>query len=330
MIQTRRLPDNPIITPDMLPGADGANINGPSMIRVPSWVDRPLGRYYLYFAHHGGTYIRLAYAEAVEGPWRIHPGGVLRLDDAPTLRGHIASPDVLVDDREQTMRLYYHGPSDHPDYPQASALAISRDGLSFTTDGRLLAPYYLRVFQYGDAWYGFVWGGHLFRSPDGIEPFESVYGEELRFRRYLQESELSPAAVTQPSPFDHLFFGRVAEEGGGHLRIRHLALDLQAEEQRLVAYFTCTGGQPERVQRASIDLRPDWHAWEATELEEVLGPEEPWEGANLPLTKSCNGSAKPEGEQALRDPAIYREGERAWLLYCVRGERGIAIAELNE
>ena len=42
-----RLEGNPIIRPEMLPGPDGENINGPSLIRVPSWVKNPLGRYYL-------------------------------------------------------------------------------------------------------------------------------------------------------------------------------------------------------------------------------------------------------------------------------------------
>ena len=39
------LPGNPIIRPEMLPGRDGENINGPSLIRVPAWVKNPLGRY---------------------------------------------------------------------------------------------------------------------------------------------------------------------------------------------------------------------------------------------------------------------------------------------
>ena len=39
------------------------NINGPTVIRVPPWVKRPLGRYYMYFAHHMGAFIRLAYAD---------------------------------------------------------------------------------------------------------------------------------------------------------------------------------------------------------------------------------------------------------------------------
>jgi hypothetical protein len=29
-----------------------------------------------------------------------------------------------------------------------------------------------------------------------------------------------------------------------------------------------------------------------------------------------------------RDPAVYEEGERLWLLYAVQGESGIAIAEI--
>ena len=63
-----RLKVNPIITPGMLPSGDGDNINGPSMIKVPDWIQSPLGKYYLYFAHHQGKYIRLAYADHPEGP----------------------------------------------------------------------------------------------------------------------------------------------------------------------------------------------------------------------------------------------------------------------
>src|ERR1035441_4007062 len=47
-----RLPENPIVVPASSETL-GDNINGPSLIRVPNWVDHPLGRYYLYFAHHG-------------------------------------------------------------------------------------------------------------------------------------------------------------------------------------------------------------------------------------------------------------------------------------
>ena len=38
------------------------------------------------------------------------------------------------------------------------------------------------------------------------------------------------------------------------------------------------------------------------------------------------GIAQPVRQ--LRDPAVYEEGERLWLLYAVQGESGIAIAEI--
>ena len=53
-ITVTRLGDGPIITPEM-DDRMGGNIQGPSLIKVPTWVDNPLGKYYLYFADHRGT-----------------------------------------------------------------------------------------------------------------------------------------------------------------------------------------------------------------------------------------------------------------------------------
>ena len=71
-ISVERLLDGPIVYPG-LSSIIGNNIQGPSAIRVPDWVDNKLGEYYLYFADHKGTYIRLAYADQVQGPWTIYP-----------------------------------------------------------------------------------------------------------------------------------------------------------------------------------------------------------------------------------------------------------------
>jgi hypothetical protein len=46
-IRVKQMADNPIIRADMK-DSPGTNINGPSLIRVPEWVEEPLGRYYLY------------------------------------------------------------------------------------------------------------------------------------------------------------------------------------------------------------------------------------------------------------------------------------------
>ena len=110
-MRVERLPDNPIIHPDMpgLAGELGANINGPSLLRVPEWVERPLGQYYMYFAHHQGAFIRMAYADALAGPWTVHEPGVLHMDQGPG-RKHIASPDLHVYPDRREIRMYFHMP----------------------------------------------------------------------------------------------------------------------------------------------------------------------------------------------------------------------------
>jgi hypothetical protein len=121
-VEVRRLLDGPIIHRGLHPSF-GDNVNGPSLIRVPEWVPSPLGRYYLYFAHHEGRHIRLAHADALTGPWRVHAPGALHLSETPLpqtappvpepasamARGddrffaHIASPDVHVGENRLTM-----------------------------------------------------------------------------------------------------------------------------------------------------------------------------------------------------------------------------------
>ena len=76
-----RLADGPIIVPNM-DGRMGSNIQGLSLIGVPDWIENPLGKYYLYFADHRGTYIRLAYADELTGPWRMHAAGSLKLENS--------------------------------------------------------------------------------------------------------------------------------------------------------------------------------------------------------------------------------------------------------
>ncbi len=69
-VRAERVGKAPIITPHM-DARMGDNINGPSLIEAPAWLPGRLGSYYLYFAHHDGQYIRLAYADRLEGPWKL-------------------------------------------------------------------------------------------------------------------------------------------------------------------------------------------------------------------------------------------------------------------
>jgi hypothetical protein len=76
-----------------------------------------------------------------------------------------------------------------------------------------------------------------------------------------------------------------------------------------------------------MKLGPDWRQWQPDPPIDLVHPTEPWEGADQPREPSVPGPARQPVQQ-LRDPAVYTEGGRTYLLYCVAGEQGIAIGEV--
>ena len=300
-ITVTRIGDAPIITPEM-DTRMGGNIQGPSLIRVPAWVETPLGNYYLYFADHRGTYIRMAYADEVTGPWTVHSPGSLKLEDSlfPTtcppcshrqgrtgaLYAHIASPDVQVREDLQQIVMYYHGQSEGRQFTRA---ALSEDGIHFEGREEDLGRAYFRVIEHEGFHYAMSMPGYLFRSRDGMTNFEA-----------------GPQLFTS--------------------NMRHSGLLIR--EERLYVFFTNRGDEPERIMLSTIELTDDWSEWTTSEPIEVLRPEMDYEGADLPLEASKGGYIDERVHQ-LRDPAIYQEGDKTYLLYSVAGESGIAIAEIN-
>ena len=81
-----------IITPKKL-HTENDNINGPTVIKVPKCINDPLGRYYMYFAHHRGSHIKLAYSNNLLGTWNIYQKGVLDINQINGI-DHIASPEI--------------------------------------------------------------------------------------------------------------------------------------------------------------------------------------------------------------------------------------------
>jgi hypothetical protein len=287
----------PIITQGMLDGLDGQNINGPSLIALPDWLPDRLGRYYLYFASHDGQYIRLAFADSLEGPWQVYRPGSLHLDDLPLKMDHIASPDVHVDHERRQIRMYFHG-CIAGEKAQHSYIAVSTDGLNFSSNVEPVADFYLRALPWRGQWVGMSKGGVMYRSDTGLQAFVRLPVPAFPMRD-----------VHANAPGD----------------IRHVALELDGD--RLWVYYTRTGDSPERILRAHINLDEPDDRWLAREQKLILKPETPWEGAAIPLTKSSAGAAH-QPENALRDPAIFLENGRRFLLYAVAGEAGIAIAEI--
>lgn len=322
-VRVNRLLDRPIITPSLHPTI-GQNIQGPSLIRVPEWIEDPLGTYYLYFADHKGRYIRLAYADDLLGPWHVHPPGSLQIeksyflttppevspDELEQLRvnrrsrlvggssishdlltevttPHIASPDVRVDHVNQRVVMYFHGLEDVG--RQVSRVATSPDGLSFEAQPQVLGRTYMRVFEHDGDTYAMSMPGQFYRSSDPLDDFETG---SLLFNRNMRHA------------------GLLKREG------------------TLFVFWTQVGDAPERVYLSRLDLSGDWMSWVETDPIEILRPTHAWEGADAPLEPSVRSTAYGHLNQ-LRDPAIFEESGRIFLLYAVAGESGIAIAEIH-
>ena len=178
-MKVERFTANPIIFPDM-DTRMGANINGPSLIRVPDWLPNAMGRYYLYFAHHKHDYIRLAYADHLDGPWTTYEPGTLQLRDS-FFYDHVASPDVHVDEDAREIRMYYHGI--FAERTQKSRVALSRDGISFTAHPEVLGNSYIRVFMWQGYHYALGMPGIFYRSKDGLTDFEqgpTLFSPDMR------------------------------------------------------------------------------------------------------------------------------------------------------
>ncbi|MEM1207791.1 MAG: hypothetical protein AAGI54_00860 [Planctomycetota bacterium] len=291
----RRLIDSPIVSPGT-PGWDkhavGHNINGPSLIGVPDWVDQPLGRYYLYFAHHHGKSIRLAVADALTGPWWIHTPGTLRLEQTPFTH-HIASPDVHPHpDGSGRLAMIYHGHggvTPAPDVEQPAAVAVSDDGVHWTHESVLPVESYLRAFHVAGRTLGVAKGGRLAEAPAGTFEFVSI-------NRRLDISG------------------------------RHWAVLVDGD--RLHAAYSRWGDAPEHLVHMAFDSADQLDAWNRSPRTALLTPDRPWEGGDLPIHPSRAGTAHHPVRE-LRDPAFFRDADgRAYLVYSTAGEAGLGIAAL--
>tara|TARA_E500000178_G_scaffold218011_1_gene215218 strand:- start:643 stop:1206 length:564 start_codon:yes stop_codon:yes gene_type:complete len=172
---------------------------------------------------------------------------------------------------------------------QLTRAAVSADGVNFEGKEEDLGRPYFRVIEYDGFHYAMSMPGYLFRSRNGLTNFEA--GPQ--------------------------FFSR---------DMRHSALLIR--DEHLYVFFTNRGDEPERIMLSTISLKGDWSEWVASEPIEVLRPEKDYEGATLPL-KASRGGYIDERVHQLRDPAIYQEGDKTYLLYSVAGESGIAIAEIR-
>ena len=192
---------------------------------------------------------------------------------------------------KQELRMYFHGRLH--DGRQRSRVALSKDGLHWRVVEPIIGYPYMRVFRHVGAWLALTMPGFFCRSADGLAPFDEygpiIFGEGMRHSALLKRGDIL-----------HVFWSRI-------------------------------GDAPERILHTAINLNGDFRHWSAEnrrEFDEIHRPMHPWEGVNYPIEPSKGGSSMRPVHQ-LRDPAIFEEDGKIYLLYSLQGEQGIGIGELT-
>ena len=330
------------------PALEGDNINGPSVIRLPDWIPpeqraAPAARYYLYFAHHSGDYIRLAWARDIEGPWQLYRTGAgvaigergvldmgserrISLGSDLAITSHIASPDVHIDNVAKRIVMYFHGVTRRSGTQfkqQQTYVATSSSGLDFSTG---IVPFplsrsYLRVFEHNGLLQGLT-PDQFHRPRDSADPWAVKDGRadienglwerhNTRFLEFPRDNQAEKGDRRTPDP-----------------RPRHLAL--YRDGDRMHVFFTMRNHSPERILSTSVKLTdPDWFEVAAYQAPaEILRAEREWEGGTLAPESSRKGAAR-QRQNALRDPFVFSDQGVLYLFYAGGGEQGIGLARLT-
>ena len=172
---------------------------------------------------------------------------------------------------------------------QKTRVAVSNDGINFLARKKIVGWPYFRKFSYKGLYYAISMPGVVYKNSGDLEDFTIV--------------------------------NQIMDED-----TRHSAV--MVDEDKLLIFYTRKGDKPERILLTTIDLTLPSSSWKTSKPIEVLKPEKEWEGASLPLYKSVASAINIPANQ-LRDPAIFIEDNKNYLLYSIKGENGIAIVEFS-
>jgi hypothetical protein len=270
----------------------------------------------------------MAYSDALLGPWKIYSGGTLQLThsgfltespEMPTnfstenssvgqLEGFDPHPEQseYIPTRLDDMVIpHIASPDVHVDEEntqivmfyhglekfgtQSTRVAISTDGINFRSTSKVIGRPYFRQFKYKNTYYGMAMPGLIYKNTGNVD-------------EYTEVKRLFPN------------------------KIRHSGLFLT--NNTLNVFYTLVGDIPERIYLSTIELSDDVSDWTESPPIEVTRPTLDWEGVNLPLQHSSRSAINMPVNQ-LRDPYIFKDNEDMYLLYTVKGEKGIGICRIE-
>ncbi len=342
---------------------EAENVNGPSVIRLPDWIPParradPEAVYYLYFAHHRGSYLRMAWSSAIEGPWELYrmgPGvpkgrrGVLDLGERGLAlggdlvipaggRAHIASPAAWIDHANRCIVLLFHANNaielaGERLGRQVALAAAAPFGLDFARRARachgpvpaVIGSPYLRPFAHRGLLYAVGAGGKVWRPRHPEQPFSAPKGWNPATPLWEPGADAELFADLHPPD------SRAKHPG---VVVRHPYVFSEPRGRLWVAY-TLRGRHeadgvrlPEQILVARVDPAPDG-AWRARAPRPLLRARPGWECGELAPAPSKRGSVvKPVNQ--LRDPHVFSDADgSSYLFYVGCGEDGIGVARLE-
>lgn len=338
---------NPIITANMFPSnrrsSDGNNINGPCMIRIPDWIPtnrraNSNARYYLYFGHHDGDYIRMAWSRNPTGPFTLYRAGAstgsrgvfdtnnrtIDLDeDVQIPRNHVASPNVHVDNDNRQIIMYFHAGEYRFEgrtiNRQVTFVNTSDDGLSFRrrdTEPVIFGPSYMNVFEWDRDLYAFHNDGGPVRARSFNNPWRPTNG-------YYNGNNLPDLWERRSG---NLFQDALGVSRSTR-RVRHTGTRVSGNNAQV--FYSIRGDNPERIYVSNIRLSSNWNNWNVNapgnELLRAVGG---WEGGHLRSRASEGGAAT--GVNELRDPYPFQDRDGSlYLYYAGQGEDAIGVAAME-
>ena len=303
--------DGPIISPASHPSI-GANIQGPSAIKVPELDHRAARRLLPLFRRPQGKLHPARPTRTVPPAMDRLPPGSLQLEQsgfsdraagslartACLFRGSAIGSEARQSHticcprsrRRTSLRptsTSIRRAADRHVFPRArdvgtqvTRVATSPDGIDYAAQPEVLGRSYMRVFQHDGMTYALAMPGQFYRSKDGFHGFEPG---PILFNPLMRHAAVLKRGARIMGVLDA---GR--RGAGAH----------SAQPDRSAGRLARAGRKPEPV--------------------EVLRPEHPWEGADAPLVPSIRSTAYGHVNQ-LRDPAILEDEGRD--IFVLRGRR---------
>jgi len=264
----------------------------------------------------------MAWAADIEGPYTLYDNftshgdrGVLDNDEDDIFlnnnirigENHLASPDVIVDDANQQIIMYFHSGSSYyvnnvEQNDQVTWVSTSPYGLEFYNgiESVQLGSSYFRVFEYDGELYSLDNGAKIYRALDPENPWDTPSGHDFT------------DGLWEEHPEDNLFQNDITLPSS-ELRVRHTGVRVVGDI--LHVFYSRRGEFQERIQLSTIDMSSDWAQWDATYPPiEVLAPNPGWEGGQREMDNSETSAGVNVNQ--LRDPDIFEDYDgQLYLLY---------------